>query len=208
MHKIFVEFISTFFLVLTIAVAAVAGSAGSLAPFAIAAVLMVLIYAGGPVSGAHYNPAVTLGAIVRGKIQVPEAAAYMAAQLLGALLATIVAKLVIVFPDPSLIAHDPVRSLLAEFLFTFALVWVIFGVATTKAAAGKGYFGLAIAGTVLAGALTVGSVSGGAFNPAVAFALSLLGVSSWGDIWIYLVANFAGGVTAALAANAFYDREG
>jgi aquaporin Z len=89
-------------------------------------------------------------------------------------------------------------ALLAEFLFTFALVFVVLNVATAKGTSGNSFYGLAIGFTVMTGAFAVGNISGGAFNPAVAVGISLMGLSSWPNIWIYLVANFAGGAVAAI----------
>src|SRR6266511_2162084 len=82
-----------------------------------------------------------------------------------------------------------VMALLAEFLFTFALVYVVLNAATAEGTSGNSFYGLAIGMTVMTGAFAVGDISGGAFNPAVALGLCLLGISSWGNIWMYLVAN-------------------
>jgi aquaporin Z len=88
-------------------------------------------------------------------------------------------------------------ALLAEFLFTFALVFLVLNVATSKDTAGNSCFGFSIGFTVLVGALAVGKISGGAFNPAVAFGITLMGLVSWPSIWIYLVADLLGGLAAA-----------
>jgi aquaporin Z len=90
-------------------------------------------------------------------------------------------------------------ALLAEFLFTFALVYVVLNVATAKATAGNSFYGLAIGMTVMVGAFSVGGVSGGAFNPAVAIGLSTMGLVAPSSIWIHIVADLAGGAVAALA---------
>jgi aquaporin Z len=76
----------------------------------------------------------------------------------------------------------------------------VLNVATAKGTSGNSFYGLAIGFTVLVGAFSVGNISGGAFNPAVAAGISVMGLSSWPNIWIYLVADFAG---AAVAAGAF-----
>jgi aquaporin Z len=91
-----------------------------------------------------------------------------------------------------------VPALLAEFLFTFALVYVVLNVTTAKGTSGNSFYGLAIGFTVLVGAFSVGNISGGAFNPAVAVGISVMGLSSW-SIWIYLVTDFVGGAVAAAA---------
>jgi aquaporin Z len=149
------------------------------------------------VSGAHYNPAVTLGVYMRGRCPAADVAPYMAAQFAGAIAA---AALVLVIKTGEAVepftAHVA-PALAVEFLFTFALVYVILNVATAKATSGNSYFGLAIGFTVLAGAFAVGDVSGGAFNPAVAVGASALGLLPWSNLWIYLVADLLGGAAAA-----------
>lgn len=200
MKKLTVEFIGTFFLVLTIAIAAVAGTAGALAPVAIAATLLVVLYAGGPVSGGHYNPAVTLAVLVRGKIGASEAVGYVAAQILAAVAASFVGG-AIHGPTGSAIVHSTLPTLLAEFFYTFLLTYVVLGVATTKKSAGNQYFGLAIAFCVLAGAFAVGGISGGAFNPAVAVGLAVMGKTTIPELWLYFVPNLLAGALAGVVTN-------
>lgn len=202
MRKLVVEFIGTFFLVFTIGQVVIAPGAGDLAPLAIGAVLMAMIYAGGHVSGAHYNPAVTLAVMLRGRATAGELAGYWIAQLLGAVAASAVVGM---FKDTSTVTTmtlDVGPALLAEFLGTFALVYVILNVATAKGNEGNSHYGLAIGFTVLAFAYGVGSISGGAFNPAVALGITLLGLVPASSIWIYLAANLLGGAAAALVFNA------
>jgi aquaporin Z len=197
MRKYMSEFIGTFFLLLTIGCTGVAAGPGVIAPLAIGSVLMVMIYAGGHVSGAHYNPAVTLGVFLRGKCPAGDVGPYMGAQIAGAIAA---AAIVLFLKSGEPAAAFDARvgpALVAEFLFTFALVYVILNVATAKSTSGNSYFGLAIGFTVLAGAFAVGNVSGGAFNPAVAIGASMLGLLPWSNIWIYLVADLLGGAAAA-----------
>ncbi len=199
MNKYLVEFIGTFFLVLTIGLVVLEPGAGAMAPIAIGSVLMVMVYAGGHVSGAHYNPAVTLAVWMRGRCPMEDVLPYMVAQLLGSAAAAAVVLFMKSNPPVQAANPDILRALLAEFLFTFALCFVTLTVATAKKTSGNSYFGLAIGFTVLAGAYAVGAVSGGAFNPAVALGITVLGLSSIGHIWIFLVGNFAGGAVAALA---------
>lgn len=172
------ETIGTFFLTLTILVAAAYGTAGQLAPLAIGVVLTVLVYAGGPVSGAQYNPAVSFALTAYGALAPKKALPYVAAQLIGATLAAVVASGLSDGPMrllSSLTGGGPVTgaSVLSELLFTFLLVWVIFNVAVLRADAP--WFGLAIGGTVMAAALTVGPISGAVLNPAVAVGLVVAG---------------------------------
>ena len=203
MGKYIVEFIGTFFLVLTICMT-VMGGLGNFAPIAIGFVLMVMIYGGGHVSGAHYNPAVTVSVFLRGKVSAADVPGYIIAQCLAAFVAVFVAKALLTVLPLEAMAAAPVRDmtavLLAEFLGTFALCWVILNVATAKATAGNSYFGLAIGCTVTACAYGLGPVSGGAFNPAVALGVSYAGLSLWSQIWMYIVAQL---VAAAAAATVF-----
>ena len=198
MNKYIAEFIGTFFLVLTIGCTGIGAGAGVIAPLAIGAALMVMVYAGGHISGAHYNPAVTLGVLIRGKLNVVDVVPYMVAQLAAAAAAALTIKFlragIVVTPITPKIGP----ALLAEFLFTFALVYVVLNAATAEGTSGNSFYGLAIGMTVMTGAFAVGDISGGAFNPAVALGISLLGISDWANIWIYLVANFAAAVAAAV----------
>lgn len=198
--KYLVEFIGAFFLVATIGFTVLKpGDAGNLAPLAIGSALMVMIFAGGHISGAHYNPAVTLAVFLRGKCPAADVIPYMAAQVLGAGAAAAVVLFVKGNPPVEAANLDIARALVAEFLFTFALCYVVLNVATAKGTSGNSFYGLAIGFTVLVGAYSVGSVSGGAFNPAVAVGITIMGLSRLADIWIFFVANFAGGAVAALA---------
>jgi aquaporin Z len=202
MNKYLVELIGTFFLVLTVGCTVIGSGAGALAPLAIGASLMVMIFAGGHISGGHYNPAVTLGVWLRGKCDTKDVAPYMAFQVVGAVLAAAVVKF---FKAGTNITpgEPPVgQALLAEFLFTFALVYVVLNVATAKGTSGNSFYGLAIGMTVMTGAFAVGNISGGAFNPAVAIGITIMGLSAWSSIWIFLVANFLGGAIAAFTFKA------
>ncbi|MGI8604655.1 MAG: MIP/aquaporin family protein [Verrucomicrobiales bacterium] len=196
MQKLLTEFIGAFFLVLTIGCTGIPAAPGVIAPLAIGAALMVMIYAGGHVSGGHYNPAVTLGVWIRGRCTARDAVTYMAAQILGALTAAFVVGFIYRWGEP-LTVKSASAALVAEFLFTFALVYVVLNSATTKANAGNSFYGLAIGMTVMVGAFAVGPVSGGAFNPAVAIGIAVMRLINPADIWIHLVADFIGGATAA-----------
>ncbi len=202
MRKYAVEFIGTFFLVLTVVCAVNTNPA--LAPLGIGAVLMTMIYAGGHVSGAHYNPAVSVAAYVRGRLPASELAPYMGAQLLGAAVAGLIGGrfLVETTVNDTYTGKALGIALVAEFLFTFALAWVVLNVATSRDHEGNGFYGLAIGFTVMAGAIAVGSLSGGAFNPAVGFGASVAGMFAWANIWIYIVAPVLGGAAAGFAFKA------
>jgi aquaporin Z len=163
---------------------------------------MVMIFAGGHVSGGHFNPAVTLGVWLRKRCETKDVAPYMGFQIFGAVLAAFAVKFLKGGAAVTPLQPATGPALLAEFLFTFALVYVVLNTATAKGTSGNSFYGLAIGFTVLVGAFSVGNISGGAFNPAVALAISVMGLSSWPNIWIYLVADFVGGAVAALAFKA------
>jgi aquaporin Z len=201
MRKSLIEFIGTFFLVSTVGNTVLnPGGAGNLAPIAIGAILMTMIFAGGHISGGHYNPAVTLAVLVRGKCQLKEAITYWVAQILAALAAAAVVMFLKGYPAiPAPSGFHPARALIAEFIGTFALAFVVLNVATAKGTEGNSFYGLAIGFTVLAQAMAVGYVSGGAFNPAVATGISTLGLVSWSNFWVYLIGDLGGGLVASAA---------
>jgi aquaporin Z len=201
MNKYIAEFIGTFFLVLTIGCTTIGAGSSVIAPLAIGAALMVMIFAGGHISGAHYNPAVTIGVFIRGRLKAGDIVPYLIAQLAAAAVAAVAVKFFRAGAMITRISPAVGPALLAEFLFTFALVYVVLNAATAEGTSGNSFYGLAIGMTVMTGAFAVGDISGGAFNPAVALGISMLGVSSWNNLWIYLVANFAGGIVAALVFN-------
>ena len=193
--KLTVEFIGTFFLVFTVGMAV--ANAGDLAPLAIGASLMVMVFAGGHVSGAHFNPAVSTAVFLRGKMSQDELGSYVAAQVAAAVVAGLIVIVLGYDPEDAVAVAGAGKMLVAEFLFTFALAWVVLNVATSHGTEGNSFYGLAIGFTVMVGAFAVGAVSGGAFNPAVAVGAMVMGLFSWGDIWIYLIADLAGGAAAA-----------
>jgi aquaporin Z len=161
---------------------------------------MVMIFAGGHISGGHFNPAVTLGVFIRGKLDSKDVLPYMVAQILAGAIAPLVAAILLGsmgIADPITSRLDVVPSLIAEFLGTFALVYVVLQVATAKGTSGNSFYGLAIGFTVLACAYALGGVSGGAFNPAVAMGITVAEIKSFSDIWVYLVANLGAGAVAA-----------
>lgn len=195
MKKYLVEFIGTFFLVFTVGMAVRSGS--DLAPLAIGAVLMVMIFSGGHVSGGHFNPAVTLAVFLRGKCPKTDVIPYWIAQLVAGVLAAFIVVALTGRPlTPG--SHAALPSLVVEFLFTFALAWVVLNTATAKGTSGNSFYGLAIGFTVLTGAIAVGGISGGAFNPAVGLGVFVMGLEKISQLGLYVVADLAGGAVAAL----------
>jgi len=196
--RLVAELIGTFFLVFTVCTATNPNhGAGALAPLAIGSVLMVMVFAGGHISGGHYNPAVSTAVLVRGKLTVREWLSYVAVQLTAAALGGLLARGLSGAGHAGTVGNIW-KILVVEFVFTFALAYVVLNVATAKSTEGNSYFGLAIGFTVAAGAFAVGGISGGAFNPAVALGASVLGIFAWAHYWIYVVATLFGGTAAAL----------
>ncbi len=199
MKKLLTEFIGTFFLILTIGLV-VNGGKGDFAPVAIGSVLMVMVFAGAHVSGAHYNPAVTLAVLLRGKINISDAIGYWLTQFVAAVVAayTVIYMLPGKMPAAATAMADPVRALVAEIIGTFALCYVVLNVATAKGTVGNMFYGLAIGFTVLAMAYALGGISGGAFNPAVAIGISFMKLADWSNVWVYLLGCFGGAAIAAI----------
>lgn len=192
MNKYITELIGTLFLVMG---AALGGAIGA------SLVLMIMVYAGGHVSGAHYNPAVTLSVWMRGKIEMKDAVMYWIFQLAGAVIAALVVAYLFGYEGGGncVIAEDgATKGIVAELLGTFALAYVVLNVATAKETNGNSFYGLAIGGTVLAMATVLGKFSGGAFNPAVAVGLCIQGSFCWDQIWMYFVGALGGGALAAI----------
>lgn len=193
MNRYITEFIGTFFLVLTAGLAS-----GDHAVLIIASALMVMIFAGGHISGAHYNPAVTLAVLIRGKISTGDAVAYMASQFVAAVAAAFVAGYFKEMPAVAVQTIDTTKALIAEMIATFALAYVVLNVATAKGTAGNSFYGLAIGFTVFFAGSVMGGYSGGALNPAVALGASVMKAFAWSNIWVYFVGCFAGGALAAI----------
>lgn len=209
MARLVTEFIGTFFLVFVIGLSVLSGS--PFAPITIGAGLMVLVYMGGHVSGAHYNPAVTLAIALRKKMPAADIGPYIAAQVFGAIVAGLAVRAVTGDTFAPAPGGDvtPIAALLVECLFTFLLALVVLNVAVSDRTKGNSYYGLAIGFTVAAAAGAGGGISGGAFNPAVGLGPTIVhalaGDGSWAAIWLYLLGPLAGGAAAA-AVFAFQEK--
>ena len=200
MGKYITEFIGTFFLVLVITLCVI--NQLEMAPIAIGGTLMVMVFMGGHISGAHYNPAVSLAAFLRGALPASELIPYVLFQVLGGAAAALLGNFiaggsVAIAPGENV----PISaSILVEFLFTFALALTVLNVATAKGTKGNSFYGLAIGFMVMCGAFAGGSISGGAFNPAVGIGLSLGAFfNGTGGSWVllYILAPLAGGSLAS-----------
>ncbi len=209
--KLLAEAIGTFFLVLAVGLSSFYAEA--MGPVAIGFTLMVMAYAVGPLSGAHFNPAITVAAWIRGSLTPREVAPYWGAQFAGGLLAALLVYKfsgVPIWVGPG-DAVSTTKMLVGEMVWTFALALVILNVATLKSSAGNSYFGLAIGGTVLAGAFVMGPITGGAFNPVVGLAPAIFAMLIGREVppqaWVYLVGPVVGAAAAALAFKQMYPEE-
>jgi aquaporin Z len=198
-RKYVVEFIGTFFFVMCICMTLGAGI-GMFSPLAVGLTLIMVVYSGGHISGSHLNPAVSLAVYLRGKLNAGDVLPYMVGQFLGATLAAMLSGFLL----ESFHAAEPVTrdlevipSLIAELLGTILYVYVYLNLFTIRKTSGNTYFGLAIGLAYVAALYTFENVSVGAFNPAVALGITMANFTSWSSIWIFFVANFAGGVLAA-----------
>ena len=198
MKKYLVEFIGMFLFVLVVGMVVIDPGIGSLAPIAIGSTLMILVYAGGHISGGHYNPAVTLAVWLRGRCSTADVIPYWVSQILGALVASFVVLYLKGDPTVTPAEVKVMPALIAEFIGTFALCYVVLNVATAKATAGNSNYGLAIGFTVVVMAFALGGISGGAFNPAIATGITIMHVEKVANFWIYIVGDFAAVALAAL----------
>ena len=197
MKKCLVEFIGTFFLVLTVGCCVYSAAQGIIAPLAIGFVLMVMVYAGGYVSGGHYNPAVSLACLVRGVISAKDMVCYWVSQVLAAVVAVVVVKHLVFVPETNPATFDLCKLMTCELLFTFALCYVVLHTATSKETEGNSYYGLAIGSTVMVGAFATSGLCFGAFNPAVAVGLLTMGAAAK-LIGITAGINLLGGILAGV----------
>ena len=207
MNKYIIEFLGTFFLVIIIGL--------SQNPVAIGLGLAVLVYMGAHISGAHYNPVVSLAMLINNQIELKEFSFYLASQLLGSVVATYF--IMLLGNDFNVVSNtnDIYSFYVAEILFTFLLVFVILNVALNKNLKGNQFYGLAIGLTVTAGAFAVGNISGGVFNPAVSFGPSLFSfidpqvvgtnVSSSDFFIYYLISGTIGSVIASYLYKKVYS---
>jgi aquaporin Z len=205
MNKLMIEFIGTFFLVFTIAFS------GN--PLAIGAVLIAMVYMGGYISGAHYNPAVTTAIYIRGKISSNNALKYIISQILGGTSAS----LIYYYSTNNSFMPQPGPNItlasvgILELLFTFALASVVLHTATSNNTKDNNYFGLAIGLTVMAGGFSLGDISGAVFNPAVILgaeiARSATGfTNSISELILYVTSATAGGILAGAIYNSINNK--
>ena len=198
LKKCLVEFIGTFFLVLTIGCSLFPNGQISFPPMAIGFILMVMIYAGGHISGGHYNPAVSLSAAIRGALSWKDFFAYAVTQCISGFLAALLVKYLVVIPPYSNeTAYSIVPMIICEFLFTFALCYTVLNTATSEDTKGNSYYGLAIGSVVLVGIIATAGTCYGAFNPAVALGILAMGIAQCKLICFTVLANLFAGAAAA-----------
>jgi len=207
------EFIGTFFLTASIAFNLINFLRSDQvfemqAALGIGTCLVAVVYAGGHLSGAHYNPSITISVWVsrRNKITTLDAAIYIIVQLFAAFLAglfqwAILSETFRIAPASNVALFGAV---VVEWFWTFLLDFVVLQTATTTPQAGNSFFGMAIGFAVLSGICSAGYVSGGALNPAILLGLNFADALAHGDIsrleytWIYLLGGSLGGISAGL----------
>ncbi|NOT37593.1 MAG: porin [Saprospiraceae bacterium] len=197
--RLVVEFIGSFFISLVVCMTAYSANP-QFAALASGFVLAGLMYASGHLSGAHFNPAVSIAVFLRGKMNLNVVPMYILSQCAGSIVAAIIALLLISNQTitPIHLESKPLEGILAEFIGTFAIVYVLLNVATSKVTLGNDYYGIAIGLTLTACSFALGGVSGAAFNPAVSLAICFSKISTFSNLWIYWVGEILGGVLAAV----------
>jgi aquaporin TIP len=171
--------------------------------------IFVMVAALGAVSGAHFNPAVTFGFVVTGRMTPVRGAMYVGAQLLGGVVAGLVASIfgAVYVADGTPQVHTAITlpgAAVLEAVATFFLVFVVFGTAVDERAP-KGVFPLAIGMTVALDILAFGPLTGAAMNPARAFGPALVG-GAWDGQWVYWVGPLLGGALGAWAQHGLLMR--
>merc|ERR1719198_805298 len=204
--KLISEFLGTFFLVLTVGLNVLGNSpAGA---FSIAASLMCMIYALGDVSGANFNPAVTLAilaskGVTGNKMDTQKALQYMVVQIFGGITAASIYVLIYdgrSFPLGPQPGYKWGQAAFAEAMFTFVLCFVVLCVAVSQGKTNsKHMFGLAIGSCVTVGGFAIGSISGGSLNPAVSFGIGCTHFLKGGAVnaFFYSGFEFIGAAAAA-----------
>lgn len=197
LKRLIVEALGTFILMFTIVM--------SLDPLAIGLVLAVLVYIFGHISGAHFNPAVTVAMMVNKKISIEEGAKYIAAQFAGAFLGILTSYIVLdQYFIPTISSENTfIEALIVEVVFTFALVLVIFNVAVNEKTKNNQYYGLAIGLILFVAASSGALVSGGAFNPAIGITPHILKFETIGQNWVSIVLYIMGPLLGAVGAALF-----
>ncbi len=204
------ELLGSTLFVMAVLTATLSGS--GLAPVAVGAALLALVYTCAPMSGAHLNPALSLATVIRGTLPAVELVPYLAAQLLGGLVAYLLTTGIYgdqidALPGPVDLSGLVVAAFLVELVFSFALAWVYLGTLGRLTSADGtieardhqlGPAGLAIGAIVAVGTVAAGPISGAALNPVVTFAMGMTGILAWKWVPIYVLAQLLGAVLASL----------
>jgi len=201
MKQYLMEGIGTFLLVLLVILITNNVPAGS-APIAYGAAVAAMLYAGRNVSGTHFNPAMSLGMLIRGGLERWDFPYYLAAQAVGSVLGALMAVFVIRCggtTETVLRTFDPFCAFFAEAAGTFA-IGLVFLNTTAKPEENNAVFGIATGFAVMAAAFALGNVSPAAFNPALLLGYAIAGKILWGDLWPGLLGMAVG---AAIAASVY-----
>jgi aquaporin Z len=214
------EFVGIFALVFVgagaVAIEAATGAGLVQIAFAHGLVIAVMVSAVGHISGGHFNPAVTFGFLVTGRIALPLALVYWVAQMSGAIAGALMLKVLVPsnLTDPVALGTpvlgggiSPGAAMVVEAILTFFLVWVIFATAADPRGTFTAIAGLAIGFTITLDILFAGPLTGAAMNPGRAFGPQLLS-GEWSDAWVWYVGPLLGAAAAALTYEWVYLRRG
>lgn len=209
MKKYLAEGLGTFFLTLTVILVSNNDTEG-FAPLAVGVLYTAMIYAGARVSGAHYNPAISVAMLLRGSLDRRDLPYYILAQTLGAVLSALIGGFLLACGDNADVqAHqnEGLCAVVAEFLGAFMLMYVFLQVITTRENKDQSFYGIAIGCSMTAGMYVLGNISGGLFNPAVALGASIVDLYFWADFWIYLVGPLLGAAAATTVYQLMFGKE-
>lgn len=198
LNKLLVECAGSFFLVLLVNICAL-GSLSASTPFVMGMILMAMTYAGGHISGAHFNPAITVAVFIRGKCSAADVPSYIFAQLLGAAIAALTAGAFFMgnVGQGMDLSATALQAVIAEILGSFAMTWVLLNVTSSRDTIGNSYYGLAIGAVVATLGFVFGPISGGVFNPSIALSFGINNISGFNNFWIYLIGEVIGAILAA-----------
>ena len=203
MHKYLTELLGVFFLSLT-AILATTGNYGLMAPVAIGAILAGLTEVGKELSGAHFNPVVSIAMLIRGKIDRIDIVYYVIAQVLGGVLAGVIAVFLMQSSHssiPEIVERQnaALTATIGELLGAFVWTMAALHVAMKKEVSERN--GLLLGVTLTALILTFRDISGAMFNPAIAVGCMITGMNFWADLPVYIFGPLLG---AGAAASVFY----